>query len=231
MNGRRAVSVWQSAFAALIVILSWNLSLAGLDSVPSIQTEYVPPGFVVPWDIGKKDSCVSQEFRVTEYRYYSFQIAFRRADNSMESGRELLKFTGDGKAVMVTRETADTAEPSIYSGTTPEDLHKLNEGILRGDYVPRMERSGVMIPVHLKVEVLQDHRSSGVQFDQVVKTWNIEGSSPDGIVRMITTVKLRPGTYRVSATTVQGTSGLPPNVATLLRVSYRPETREFQPNE
>jgi hypothetical protein len=95
-----------------------------------------------------------------------------------------------------------------------------------GQYVARMTRSGVMIPVHRVIKAPDANGSIAILYDKTIETWNFEAGSGDGILRHITSVELRPGTYSVVATSTRAIS-VPPNVTTLLRVSYRPDTRKL----
>lgn len=190
------------------------------------------PPFLIAWNISVADSSISKIFSVTEHRYYHFQIAFQGAitasstEERLKQFRDLTKFTGDGGTVWVTKESADTASPVVVSAGI--DASQLQEGISTGKYIARMEQSGVMIPVHLVVESLGASGTEKVViYDRIVKTWNIAASSKDGILRKITSVALRPGVFRVTATTTAATA-VPANIQTALRVTYRPDTRAFE---
>jgi hypothetical protein len=214
-----------------IGLVSWSASRASEQPAAStaVEESSVPP-FLMAWDLKSADSSVIKVFVVTEHRYYDFQIAFQGAITASSSEartqqlKEFEKFVGDGGSHWVTRESADTESPVVLSAAMNAD--QLQEMKQSGKYVARMTRSGVMIPVHLVIKAQGTSGSNAVLYDRTVKTWNFEASSRDGILRHITSVELRPGTYRVVASTTQAIS-VPPNVNTLLRVSYRPDTQKL----
>jgi hypothetical protein len=170
---------------------------------------------------------VSQEFVVTARGLYDFELVFQEP-HDLEAFRGLFYFTGDGSSVWVNRETADSDDPEIIKGNTPEAYARQQQGIRSGEYVARMAHSGVMIPVHLRIEALNRGISTAVVYDKVINTWNIRGNAPEGICRSIASVTLRSGTYRITASTTQTTT-LPSNLGkTLLRVGWRPNTSIFE---
>jgi hypothetical protein len=88
-----------------------------------------------------------------------------------------------------------------------------------------------MIPVHLKIEKTSGVADPEVAVDQDFKTWNIAGSfpgfsrsSPGGLVRQITSVKLRPGSYRLTAKGLSRVS-VPAGRDIYLLATYRVNTR------
>ncbi len=169
-------------------------------------------------------------FVVTEHRYYDFQIAFQGAipgpstEAKIQQLNDFKKFVGDGGFHWVTRESADTETPVVLSEAM--NAHQQHQMMQSGQYVARMTRSGVMIPVHLVIKAREPNGFSAILYDRTIDTWNFEASSGDGILRHITSVELRPGTYWVVATSPQAIP-VPPSVNTLLRVSYRPDTRKL----
>jgi Domain of unknown function (DUF5625) len=188
------------------------------------------PPFVVPWDLHASSSSVTRQFSVKEYRFYGFQIAFQieaaAGDERVAQIHELRNFLGDGSSTLVTRESADSENPVSIPADT--DSVQFNEYLKSGEYVVRMRKTGVMVPVHLLVE--SAGKMHAVVYDQTVQTWSIQSGSKDGFIRRIASIELRPGTYRVVATTTQQTT-LPSFARTALRVTYRPDTRPSVPNE
>jgi len=231
MNGRIRFNVIS---VVLQFLMGASMALeANTRSKAGVEDSSVPP-FLIAWDINSADSSISKVFSVTEHRYYDFLIAFQGAitgtstEERLKQLRDLNKFTGDGGTVWVTKESADTDSPVVVSAGT--DPGQLQEGIRTGKYVARMQKSGVMIPVHLVVESLgTSGRDNVVVYDRIVKTWNIEAGSKDGVLRTIASVELRPGAFRVTATTAAATP-VPANIRTALRVTYRPDTRVSDTN-
>jgi hypothetical protein len=214
-----------------IGILNWSAgnSSEHPTTAAKVEKSSVPP-FLVTWNLKSADNSVTTEFVVREHRYYVFQIAFQGAITASSSEartqqlKEFEKFVGDGGSHWVTRESADTESPVVLSAAM--NASQLHEMMQSGEYVARMTRSGVMIPVHLVIQAQVARGANSVLYDRIITTWNFEASSTDGILRHITSVALRPGTYKVVASTTQAIS-IPPNVTTLLRVSYRPDTQKL----
>jgi Domain of unknown function (DUF5625) len=213
--------------AILPLFAQWAIAMPTAE----VSTEVLLPPFSINWSVAPNNNSVSQLFNLREYRYCNFEIAFQRdGPRTVESLLELEKLTGDGKTVWVTKDSADAEDPVVFSDDSPEGLRRLEEGKRRGDYLARMQRSGVMIPVHLEVEAVSDGAPATKVFDKVVRTWNFAQSSVAGINRSITWMKLRPGTYRIRASTIQVTP-LPLNVHTYLVVGYPPKSRALRPDE
>lgn len=189
------------------------------------------PPFLAVWDLRSAGSSVSKRFVVTEHRYYDFQIAFQGAitgpsnEARVRQLNEFKKFVGDGGFDWVTRESADTETPVVLSEAM--NAHQQHQMMQSGQYVARMTRSGVMIPVHLVINAPGANGSIAILYDRTINTWNFEAGSGDGILRHIASVELRPGTYAVVATSTRAIS-VPSKVTTLLRVSYRPDTRQLE---
>lgn len=90
-----------------------------------------------------------------------------------------------------------------------------------------------MIPVHLRIEKTSGVAGPEVEVDQDFKTWNITGSfpgfshsSPGGLVRQITSVKLRPGNERLTAKG-QTRVSVPAGRDIYLLATYRVNTRRL----
>ena len=124
---------------------------------------------------------------VKEHHYYDFQIAFQGATTGPSSEariqqmNELKKFVGDGGFEWVTTESADTETPVVFSqAMNAQQQHQMMQS---GQYVARMTRSGVMIPVHLVIKVPDANGSIAILYDKTIETWNFEAGSGDGILR------------------------------------------------
>ena len=200
-------------FTRMIAALPFALRARSAWSVSSPAGFKIPPGFTVKWDVGRDDSEISAIFSVTEYRYYDIQILFQ---STPANTQQLFEFTGDGSTHVVTKESADSDSP---------------EGVSRSTH------SGVMIPVHLRIEKISGVAEPEVAVDQDFKTWNIAGSfpgfsrsSPGGLARQITSVKLRPGNYRLTAKGLSRIS-VPAGHDTYLLATYRVNTRPLGKGE
>lgn len=217
-------------FVSCLGLVSWGVSRASESAATSIVADSSTPPFLAVWNLKSANNSVSKMFIVTEHRYYDFQIAFQGAitgpsnEARIQQLNEFKKFVGDGGFDWVTRESADTETPVVLSEAM--NAHQQHQMMQSGQYVARMTKSGVMIPVHLVIKAPDANGSFAILYDETIKTWNFEASSGDGILRHIASVELRPGTYRVVATSTQAIS-VPPNITTLLRVSYRPDTRNL----
>ena len=80
-------------------------------------------------------------------------------------------------------------------------------------------------------------QSKGLEYAEDFRTWNISGSfpgfspsSPGGLARQISSVKLRPGSYRLTAKTLTRIA-VPAGRNTYLLATYRPNTRVLRNNE
>lgn len=221
-----------AALISVVALLSWTPAWVRAAVPPHEQAQLPRPPFSVKWNVGPRGSTASQTFVLTQYRYCHFEIAFRRIDGRREivTDPELSRVIGDGSTVFVTRETADSDKPTIVQGYTPPN-HGPGSNHIDDDGVrARAAHTGVMIPVHLRVELLKDGTPPVVQMDKVVRTWNFAHSSADGLNRFIAFLKLRQGRYRITAVAVQETP-LPANLETFLVVTYPPKSRALWPWE
>jgi hypothetical protein len=218
------------------IVSALSLAFRGSRALSASDPEEltIPPGFTVKWDLTRDDNEVAAEFRVTEYRYYDFQILFHSTPGDTQ---DLFKFAGDGASVLVSKDSADSANPSIFVATNPDNPNEREQAIAAGKYVWRPKHSGVMIPVHLRVERVSTAAAPVPQIDQDFRTWNISGSfpgfspaSPGGLARQISSVKLRPGRYRLTAKTMSGIH-VPAGRDTYLLATYRPNTQVLRDND
>ena len=221
-----------AALVTVAALLSWTPAWVRAAVSPNEQAQLLRPPFSVKWNVGPKGSTVSQTFVLTQYRYFHFEIAFRRTDRRREivTDPELSKVVGDGSSVFMSRETADSDNPTIAPGYTPPSHEPGSNHVDDDDVRLRPAHTGVMIPIHLRVELLKDGAPPVVQMDEVVKTWNFAHSSADGLNRSIASLKLRQGRYRVTAVAVRETP-LPANLETVLMVTYYPKSRALRPWE
>lgn len=225
------------------------------DNYPSLP-------FTVKWDVSPKDSSIKQEFQVEKYRSYQFDIVFGHPKMSLEKLRELQKFTGDASYHRVTQESADTDYPVDVPEYTPEEREFLRKGgsLVGGTYFKNRQLkdnerlhappagtvlrftkagAGVAIPVHIKIEQIDNKGTSTVIIDKKVNTVGVvahglinhsallKRSAPldplitDKLERRITEMPLRPGKYRISIDTTKETT-LPPDITTLLHAGWDP---------
>jgi hypothetical protein len=217
--------------------LAWRTQLAL--SEQNSKVLMVPPGFSAKWDVQPQGSELATEFRVTEYRFYDVLMLFHSTLKpfTVDDLKELYRFTGDGSMKAVTKDSTDSENPSVVPTKTVEDIRNRDEGISSGKYVRIPAQPGVTIPVHLRVEGLSKVATNALIVDQDFQTRDIQGSfpgfspsSPGGLARPITSVKLRPGNYQLHARTL-GPTSLPANVETYLTVTYRPNTRRLKDAE
>ena len=210
--------------AGLMTVLPWipNTACATSSDVK------MPPGFTVKWNIEPKDSVVEQDFVVTEYRVYRFEIKFSSirkpiSGEEIEELNRIYKFTGDGRSQCYTKESVNTDHPVVVPANTPEEFNRRAEGVQKGIYVWKADNPGVIVPVHIRIEQVDSAGATTVHADKLVNTENIEGAVAGGLIRLIAEVKLRPGKYRLSARTVRE-SPLLPNMETFLRAAAIPKS-------
>jgi hypothetical protein len=201
----------------LLVLLPWSPGIACATS----SDVTLPPGFTIKWNIEPRDSVVEQDFVVTEYRYYRFEIKFSstRDRNSVIADDELhriRKFAGDGSYWYVTKDSASTDHPEVVIAKTPEEVHRRDEGIAKGDILYQAANPGVIVPVHIRIEQMDTGGTIMVHTDKVVDTENTERVIAGGLIRLIIEIKLKPGKCRLRANTLKETP-LPPDMETFLR--------------
>jgi hypothetical protein len=220
---------------------------------PSPSIEAWPPDssgpklpFIIHWNVSKNGSSATEEFLVTEYRLYKFNIVFRYADRQRgaEEYKKLKQFTGNGSYIRVTKESAGTAHPVIAPEYSQQELDFLKNGgtFVGGAYFNNrtlksnerihesppntvMELSssgaGVTIPIHIKIELVDDAGGTKLFTENIFDTKGITGGGSYGFVRTIANVGLRPDKYRVSVKTTKETA-MPEGVETLLNVTWDP---------
>lgn len=216
---------------AVLWVLMWCGSLG---CSTAAGTQFPPDGVVIPWDIGPKDSIVEQEFILSQYRWYRLDIALlstRRHIDPLGETARMKTFTGDGTYGIATKESANTEHPVWIIPHTLEEGRRVAEGIRQGIYVRRSGDPGVIVPVHLRIEQVDNSGATTLHTDQVFDTENYYGAhSTDGLLRKITNIKLRPGKYRFRVSTTKESS-LPPNVIIFLKVAPTSNSRVLKDDE
>ena len=228
MSGGEIFLKSRRILAGLLTVLPWMTNTACATS----SDVKMPPGFTIKWSIEPKDSVIEQDFVVTEYRTYRFEIVFRAIHTPMsaEEIKQVHKFTGDGSFWIVTKDSVNSDHPEVVIARTPEEVQRRAEGIAKGLYVYKSASPGVIVPVHIRIEQVDSAGVATVHTDEVDDTEGIEGGGPLGIDRLITDVRLRPGKYRLRANTIRE-SPLPPNTETFLRAAAIPNTKALKHNE
>ena len=143
--------------------------------LPKASFAESPPVPVVkfPFDVSRQDSTVNQEFRIRDYRSYYFAILFD------------------------------------YFGSA--DKHRVFALVGEGGRLPygRYDIPGVIVPVHIKIIGLETRENPETVYDGVVETEGIYANSferkqTDGhYKREIIVINLKPGIYRVEASTTK----------------------------
>lgn len=85
------------------------------------------------------------------------------------------------------------------------------------------------IPIHIQVQKINEAGDVSVLIDQDART-EPKFTGGDVLTRHIATVKLRPGKYKVIASTLQETV-LPEGVGTYLHIGFYPKSTTFNDNE
>jgi hypothetical protein len=201
---------------------------------------------IIHWNVVKNGSLATEEFIVTEYRSYNFNLVFRYSERqrSVEDFKKLEQFTGNGSYHRVTKESAGTAHPvdvpefsqqeqdflknggSFVGGTYFND-HPLGSNQRIHEPPPNTvfeltkDGAGVIIPIYIKIELVDDRGGTKILTENVFDTKGITGSGSYGLERTITNVGLHPGKYLISVKTTKETA-IPEGVETLLRVTWDP---------
>ena len=199
-------------FSKLLILLAgWPGSLFAqvAKSAPRIP-------LVLKWDIRPANSQIEKEFLVTEYRNYYVYVAFNKGGPFDVSA--LRKFTGGGGSQIVTKDSL----PVVVINRSAEEMRRSLELIDKGVYEWRQD-VGVVMPVHMVLEKLDDDRNATQATMLVDETFNTDREC-FGLDRAITEVALKPGTYRIKLRTLQETH-LPSGAVSSLVIAYRPQTR------
>jgi len=202
----------------------------------------IPPARAFKWDISRANSTIVHEFVVKDYRMYGLHLAFGGLDateadgyvreSSDQSWRKQLgrdsveppydgplsKFLGTGTYGVFTNEP-NNLKPVIPK--TIAEVQQRDELLRQGVYVTKLTNPGVIVPIHVRLEKLDTPDTTPVQiFDRVVETAGLEGGGYL-LTRKITKgvgLPLKPGKYRISATTLRD-SPVPTGIGTYLLIS------------
>lgn len=131
------------------------------------------PPLKIPFDASRAGLVLDEEFQVAQHRNYYFDLSFG------------------------------------YSGS--EDLYRVAKLAGTGARHPdgSYESPGVIIPIHLKITAENDGSHSKILFDKTVDSQGIYAHGfgwkkfHGDYNRRVATVELRPGRYRLQATTVR----------------------------
>lgn len=204
-----------------LTLFPWLARHAYADS----QVPTVPPGRSFRWDISRKGSRIEQEFIVTEYRSYHFEIEFHH--NGLPSDWE--RFIGRGGDIFFTK---DAVNPRRVNPWEVGGISRLYELYRQGELIIKYADPGVIVPVLLRVEKIDE--VTGNRILLLEKTFNTEAMSSGGngvISRNISGVALKAGRYKVTATT-QIDVPLPPapnaQTFTALGISYYAKVSEHR---
>ena len=215
--------------------------MSSVNSPPPIK---VP--FELSWDLAHKNSSIVQDFLVTEDRSYQFQISFKcLAQDQNSTCPEVLKnlrsFVGEGGHRYITRESQGTDRPIQVPQHTREEQEFLKQkGHLVGGssicvigeherlarrppgIVVEMVPDGVIIPVHLRIEQINSIGTASVHTDEVWETVGVSGHRSNELIRPITSIRLKPGRYRLHATTTVETT-IPNDIEARLMATWNPK--------
>jgi len=213
MSGGEIILKSRRILAGLVALFPWMTTTACATS----SDVKLPPGFTIKWNIAPKDSLVEQEFVVTKDCWVRFDIKFsstRPPGDPIGELERMKKFIGTGSSWIVTKESANTDHPEVVIARTPEEVQRRDEGVAKGIYVYKAGPS-VIVPVRIRIEQVDSAGTTTVHTDKLVDTENFDAAGSGGLFRKITLVNLKPGKYRVRASTTRD-SALPPDIETFL---------------
>lgn len=191
---------------------------------PHSNIPTVPPAQNFKWDISQKNSRIEQVFFVKEYRTYCFSIGFSSSvawdyKEHQEWRKDPRVWDFYGEAVMGTYKNANGVLTKVMDKT----------GILIPVVDPSV-KGGVIIPAHLQVQSLDET-------DRVITTLLDATVNAQAILwyayvvpKLMAMVKLRPGKYRVTATTLQETILLE-GMGAYLNIAFHPNSTTFNDDE
>lgn len=230
----------------VIIVFPSLLCLACIPMSPANSIPAIKVPFALPWDLAHKDSSTVQDFMVTEDRFYQFQISFKcLAQEQSDICREILKnlrpFVGEGSHRYITKESQGTDRPiQVPQHTREEEQFLSRKGLLVGGsstcvigeherltgrppgVVAEMVPDGVIIPVHLRIEHIDRSGVTSVHTDEVWETVGLSGHSSNELIRSITSIRLKPGKYRLHAKTTMETA-IPTDIETRLVGTWNPK--------
>jgi len=178
----------------------------------------IPPGFETKWDINTKGSSISRTFSASIDHSYDFGLSFHLTDEAVALA-ELRKIIGDGGVQYWPKDPSN--QKPVQVNTVDEQRLAL-EGVKAGIYVVKHVQPGITIPIHIKIEMLNDNKSKQKTtiFDEIVNTTGADSWGTRDISRNIASVHLSPGEYIVNLTTTEETA-LPAWVDTYFYVGGR----------
>lgn len=185
---------------ACLALFPWLPSCKPPDD-PTAPT--IPPWRSFRWDISKKDSLIEQEFVVTEYRSYSFDIEFHH--NGLPES--WIQFIGTGGDSFFTK---DPNHPTHVGVDDAGGVDRLYELYRKGELILKHVDPGVVVPVHIRVEKIDPGTGNRtLMADETINTEALYKGGNGEVSRIITAVALRPGRYKVTAVTLRDVP-LPP---------------------
>jgi hypothetical protein len=165
------------------------------------------------WDVRPANSRIVLDAEITEYRNYCIFVRF---DGPLDI-TELRKFTGDLSFQVVTKDPI----PAVIMPKTNEELHREEELIRQGVYIRRYVNLGVVMPVHVKIEKLNDdNATTAILLDKVIDT---DRGSYIALTRKIVDIALKPGKYRVELDTLKETT-LPQGLESSVVITSHPNS-------
>lgn len=225
-----------------VLLLPMFIWLGGC-ATAGLELPTLPPDRALKWDISRKDSTVKQEFLVKECKAYELHIGFGGTDATYEDGRlrrdsnqswrdqlgtgpnhsgngPLRRFLGDGSYAYYRK---DGSDPNPVRARTPDEVQERQERFLQGEYVTKLGNPGVVVPVRIVVEKLDDQGKATFITDQTVDTGGISAGGHLIFRRIAWGIRMKQGIHRVTATVLRD-SPLPEGIGTYLVISRRPWT-------
>ena len=192
-------------------------------SIPSMPPYTLPTYFDVKWDISKKDNQIEQEFSVTSYNAYVLSIIFspKHPPVADEEVRQLREFLGGERYRPYNLKTHE-----YMLTNTDEAARQVLHLADTGEVIWKYDIPGVIIPVHFKIEKLDNGKITNIITEKDVDT----GGQDENCTRRIAAVKLHPGNYKITISTNKGVTLLP-DLETFLMASSIPNTRPLKDNE
>jgi Domain of unknown function (DUF5625) len=213
MNQAAPSKLTRKVAALLFLYLSLLTQLAHGDQNQHPSTPTVPPEQNFKWNISSKNSFVEQVFIVTEYRTYAFCIGFGSP------------IAADDKTHQEWRQ-----DKRIWAFLGHAGYIGFKNA--RGSFVPKMDETGILIPVmdpkgdlgvtipvDLQIQSLDENDKPSKTIASISANTNSLMSGGYVVARLIAMIKLRPGKYIATAKALQDTD-IPDGVGTYLQISY-----------
>jgi hypothetical protein len=138
--------------------------------------------FVKLFDVSRKDSTVSQEIKIREYRSYIFALQFDYFDK--DDGKRIKALVGDGSRI-------------------PDKRYPFDP--FNWDYA----HPGITIPIHIKIIRIETGKNPETVYDDIAETksqyaGSYSASKKTGhVCREIVIIDLKPGIYRIETNTIK----------------------------